>query len=121
MTVIVLGLDVGHVQEAIPAYREVHERGLDRRLEVDDLSLVDIAGVAFVAGPLDVELFEDAVFDDGDATFLGLEHVDEHFLLHAGVFLSLSAVGFGRVKGQVSIATLRDGAVSDAGFERRVS
>ena len=39
------------------------------------------------AGPL---LLEDAVFDDGDAALLGLEHVDQHFFLHAVVFLTLS-------------------------------
>jgi hypothetical protein len=99
MPVVVLGLDVGHVEKAIASDREVDERGLDRRLEVDDLPLVDIAGVALVAGPFDVELLEDAVFDDGNAAFLGLEHVDEHFFLHAGVFLSLSAVQAGLVKG----------------------
>ena len=89
VAVVVLGLDVGDVEEAVAADREVDERGLDRRLEVDDLALVDVPGVALVAGPFDVQLLEDAVFDDGDPAFLGLEHVDQHFFLHAGVFLTL--------------------------------
>ena len=98
MAVVVLGLDVGDVEEAVAADREVDERGLDGRLEVDDLALVDVAGIALVAGPLDVKLLEDAVLDDGDAAFLGLEHVDQHFFLHAVVFLTgrRSALVFGR-------------------------
>ena len=68
----VLGFDVRDVQEAVAADREVDERGLDRRLEVDDPSLVDVAGVALVAGALDVKLLENAVLDDGDPAFLGL-------------------------------------------------
>ena len=85
---IVLGLHVGDVQEAIAADGEIDERGLDRRLEIDDLALVDVTGVALVAGALDVQLLKDAILDDGDTAFLGLEHVDQHFFLHAGVFLT---------------------------------
>src|SRR5262249_38740336 len=48
-----------------------------------DAAFVDVADVALVAGPFDVELFEYAVLEDGDATLLGLQHVDEHFFLHA--------------------------------------
>src|SRR5262249_5826072 len=51
--------------------------------DVDDTALVDVADVALVAGALHGQLFEDAVLQDGDAALLGLEHVDEHFLLHA--------------------------------------
>ena len=85
-------LDVGDVQEAIAADAEIDERRLDARLDVDDAALVDVADVAFVAGALDVQFFEDAVLEDGDAAFLGLQHVDEHFFLHAIPF-SDSAVG----------------------------
>jgi hypothetical protein len=88
--VVVLRLDVGDVQEAVAPDREVDERGLDRRLEVDDLPLVDVPGIALVAGALDVQLLEDAIFDDGDPAFLGLEHVDQHFFLHASIFLTQS-------------------------------
>lgn len=87
VAVIILRFDVGDVKEAVAADREVNERGLDRRLEVDDLSFVDIPGIALETGAFDIKLLEDAIFDDGDTAFLGLEHVDEHFFLHAGVFL----------------------------------
>src|SRR5262249_39082336 len=75
-------LDVGDVQEAIAAHAEIDERRLDARLDVDNAALVDVADVALVAGPLDVQLLQDAVLDDGDAALLGLEHVDQHFFLH---------------------------------------
>jgi hypothetical protein len=74
------------VEEAVTADREVDERGLNRRLEVDDLPFVDVAGVALVTGALDVQLFEDAVLNNCDATFLGLEDIDQHFFFHAVSF-----------------------------------
>ena len=80
---VVRRLDVGDVQEAVAADAEIDERRLDARLDVDDAALVDVADVALVAGPLDVQLFQHAVLDDGDAALLGLQDVDEHFLLHA--------------------------------------
>ena len=40
---VVLGLDVGDVEEAVAADREVDERGLDGRFEVDDPALVDVS------------------------------------------------------------------------------
>ena len=95
---VVLGLDVGDVKEAVAADREIDERGLNGRFEVDDLAFINIAGIALVAGPFDVQLLQDAVFDDGDPALLGLEHVDEHFFLHAVVFLAESG-GDKRVKG----------------------
>ncbi len=85
----ILGLDVRDVQEAIAADREVDERRLDGRLEVDDLPLVNVARIALVAGPFDVQLLENTVFHDGDAAFFGLEHVDQHFFLHAVSFRDL--------------------------------
>ena len=74
------------MQESVPADREVDERGLDRRLEIDDLALINVAGIALVAGALDVQLLEDPVFDDRDAAFLRLEDVDQHFFFHAVSF-----------------------------------
>ena len=79
-------LHIGNVQETIAADAEIDEGGLDAGLDVDDAALVDVADVAFVTGALDVQLFEDAVLQDGDAAFLGLQHVDEHFFLHAFPF-----------------------------------
>ena len=82
----VLRLDIRDMQEPIAADRKVDKRGLDRRFEVDDPALVDVARIALVACSLNVKLFKDAVLDDRDPAFLGLEHVDQHFFLHAVSF-----------------------------------
>gem|GEM_PF-6511071 len=107
MTLEILGFHVGDVQKAVAADREINERGLNRRFEIHDLSLVDIAGIAFVAGALNIKLFKDAVLDNRDAAFLGLEHVDQHFFLHTTIFLTQSkSVVVGRVMepgGSVSV------------------
>jgi hypothetical protein len=74
------------MQEAVAADREIDEGGLDGRFEIDDLTLIDIPGVALVAGPLDVQLLEDAVLDDRDAALLRLQDIDQHFFFHAVSF-----------------------------------
>ncbi|MFO0964996.1 MAG: hypothetical protein U0793_05315 [Gemmataceae bacterium] len=87
LQVAVIGrLDVGDVQETVAADAEIDEGGLNAGLDVDDAALVDVPDIAFVAGALDVKLFEDAVLQDGDAYLLGLENVDEHFLFHCWSF-----------------------------------
>jgi hypothetical protein len=89
MAIKVLWLDIGNMEEAVAANREIDKGGLNSRLEVDDFALIDVTGVTLVAGSFDVQLLEDAILDDGDAAFLGLEHIDEHFFLHAGSFRDL--------------------------------
>jgi hypothetical protein len=79
----ILRLDVRDMQKSVTADREVDKGGLDRRLKVDDSALVDVARVALVAGSLHIELFENAVLDDGDPAFFGLKDIDQHFFLHA--------------------------------------
>jgi hypothetical protein len=39
-----------------------------------------------LAAALDVELFENAVFNDRNPTFFGLRNVDQHFLFHDVAF-----------------------------------
>ena len=87
MALIVLRFDVGDVEETVATDGKIDESGLNGGLKVDHLALVDISGIAFVAGSFDVQLLQDAVFDDGDTALLGLEDVDQHFFLHAAVFL----------------------------------
>ena len=79
---VVRRVHVRDVQEPVAADAEVHERGLDARLDVDDPALVDVPDVALLAGPLDVEFFQHAVLDDRDPALLRLEDVDQHFFLH---------------------------------------
>lgn len=86
MAIVVLRLDVRDMKEAVAADREIDEGGLYGRFEIDDLTLVDVTGVALVAGSLDVQLFEDAVLDDRDTALLGLQDIDQHFFFHAVSF-----------------------------------
>jgi hypothetical protein len=86
MTIVVLGLDVRDVEEAIAADREIDESGLYGRFEIDDLALVDIPGVAFVARALDIQLLENAVFNNSNTALLGLQDIDQHFFFHAVSF-----------------------------------
>jgi hypothetical protein len=83
----VLRLDIADVQKAVSADTEVDERGLNAWLQVDDLSRIDVADVIVLAGALDIELFKDAVFNDRDAAFFRLAHVDQHFFFHGFAFL----------------------------------
>jgi hypothetical protein len=83
---IILGLDVRDMEESIAPHRKIDERRLNRGFDVDDFSFIDIPGITLVAGPFNVELFEYAVLDDCDSAFLRLEHVDQHFFLHAVSF-----------------------------------
>ena len=78
----ILGLDVAYVQKAVPAHAEIDERRLDAGLQVDDHALVDVSYVIVLSRALDVEFFQHSVFNHGDAAFLGLGDVDQHFLLH---------------------------------------
>ena len=89
-------LDVADVQEAVAAHAEIDERRLDARLQVDDDALIDVAHVAVLPGALDVELFQDAVFDDRDPAFLRLRDIDQHFLFHGLCVLMLRLPRRGR-------------------------
>ena len=70
------------MQKAVAADAEIDERRLDARLQVDDAAFVDVADVVFLARPLDVQLFEQSVFNDRDAAFLRLRDIDQHFFFH---------------------------------------
>ena len=89
----VLRLDVADVQKAVAADAEIDERRLDARLQVDDAALVDVADVIVLAGPLDVELFQDSVLNDRDPAFFRLRDVDQHFLLHSEYRFLCSVAG----------------------------
>ena len=78
----VLRLDIADVQKAVAADAEIDERGLNAGLNIDDAAFVDVADVVVGARALDVELFEQAVFNNRNPTFFGLRDVDEHFLFH---------------------------------------
>jgi hypothetical protein len=89
MAIEILRRHVGDMEKSVASHGEIDKGRLDGGLEVDDLALVDVARVTLVAASFDVELLEGAILDDGDPAFLGLEHVDQHFFLHAGSFPDL--------------------------------
>ena len=78
----VLRLDVADVQKPVAADAKIDERRLDARLQVDDPPLVDVADESLLAGPLNVEFFEQVVFEDRNPAFFRLRHVDQHFAFH---------------------------------------
>ena len=78
------------MQEPVAPDGKVNKSSLDRRLEIDDLALIDVASVTLEARPLDVQLLKNPVLHDRDPALLGLEYVYQHFFLHAVVFLTLS-------------------------------
>ena len=87
----VLRLDVADVQKAVAADAEIDERRLDARLQIDDPALIDVADVVVLAGPLDIELFEQSILNDRDPAFLRLRDIDQHFFFHVAGYL----LGFG--------------------------
>src|SRR5581483_2681768 len=91
---VVSRLHVGDVQKTVAAHAKIDECRLDARLDVDDAALVDVADIALGTGPLHVELFQHAVFNDGDAALFGLQDIDQHFLFHAvPLFAGVRGVG----------------------------
>ena len=85
----VLWFDVADVQKAVAPHAEVDEGRLDARLQVDDYPLVDVPNVIILAGSLDIQFFEHAIFDDRNPAFLRLRYVDQHLLFHAYPFFSI--------------------------------
>src|SRR5579872_690826 len=79
---VILIFDVADMQKPVAAHAEVDERRLDAGLDVDDAALIDVAHEVFEAVALDVQLFEDGVFHNGNPALFGLERIDEHFLFH---------------------------------------
>jgi len=57
-------VDVPDVQEGVPGQPDVHEGGLHPRQDLQDPTLVDVAGQALGVGVVDEELDQGAVLDD---------------------------------------------------------
>ena len=75
-------MQVAYVEEAVFALPEVNKSGLYSGFDIYHFSLVDVSNVTVEACPLDVKLFEIAVFDDRDPAFFGFSHIYEHFSCH---------------------------------------
>ena len=70
--------DLAGMEEGVLVDPDVHEGGLEAGVDVQHLTLVDVADERLLGLALDVVLLEDAVVEDRDADLLGLEGVDEH-------------------------------------------
>jgi hypothetical protein len=79
---VVLVFDIADMQESVAADAEIDEGSLNAGFDVDNFTFVDVSDVVFCTAAFYVELFEDAVFDDRNPTFLGLQDIYEHFLFH---------------------------------------
>ena len=77
-----LRVDLVHGQEARPAGAELHEGGLERRVDRLHDSLVDVALELPAASRFDLDPVQNAVGNDGHTAFFRLENIDEHFLGH---------------------------------------
>ena len=77
---VVLGIDIGNVQEAIAAYAEIDEGCLDARLNIDNFTTVNVADEALLLLSFDVEFFEHAIFEDSNAHLFVRHGIDQHFL-----------------------------------------
>ena len=102
----VLRVEVGDVEEAVRAFAEVDERGLDRGLDIDDARLVDRADIRGGRGALAVELRKFALLEDRDAHLIAGNIVDDHELLQLLALDHHGLVAFdGRlVRGLVEVA-----------------
>ena len=82
--------DVVHVQEAVLLISDVDERGFKPRDDIFDLRLVDVADDAAVLFPLDEQLSELIVLENGDTRFVAIRG-DDHFLVHGTLWRKVSA------------------------------
>lgn len=74
------------MQESIASDTEIDEGGLDTWLDIYDTAFVNVADVTFVGDSLDIKLFKDSIFEDGNPGFLLLEDIDQHYFLHQCAF-----------------------------------
>src|SRR5439155_65979 len=103
LAAVVLSLELGdddlvHVEEAVLLEADLDERGLHSRQDVVDLAEVDVAGDRPALGPLEVDLGDLVVLEDGDAL---LAHIDGHEQLalrvgERGALLRLAAAALRR-------------------------
>ena len=99
---VVLEFHVADVQKPIAAHTEIDESGLDTGLDVDDPALVDVSDVVLETVTFDVQFLKDPILHDGNPTFLRLEDVDQHFLLHCSPLIAGECEDHRRIAGQMS-------------------
>jgi ornithine cyclodeaminase len=78
----VLRLHVADMEKAVAANAKIDKRRLDTRLQIDNGALVNVADVRVLARAFNIELFQQAILQDGDAALFRLGNIDQNFLFH---------------------------------------
>ena len=94
LAVVVLEVldDVGDVEEGVALQAEVDEGRLHAREHLGDAPFVDVADDGAVARPLDPQLDDLALVEDGDARLV-LRRVDHDLARHDGWIVSRGKLG----------------------------
>src|SRR5690606_17649394 len=99
----VVGADeILDVQERGPLLTDVDEGGLHARQNAADLAEIDVAEGAHRAQPLDMELGQDAVFDERYADFADVDVDDEKVPAHIGMSGAPARRSLGERRGQAA-------------------
>ena len=75
---VVVRMDLGEGEEAVPVAAIFDEGGLQARLDADDLGEIDVALELLLRGCLDIVIFEAVTVQHDDAGFLRVCRVDQH-------------------------------------------
>ena len=79
---VIVGMDLGEGEEAVPVAAVVDERRLQRRFDPGDLGEVDIAAQLPLVGGFEVEFLNPAAAQDDDPSLLGMRRIDKHLVGH---------------------------------------
>ena len=80
--------DVGQMDESAALEADVDKRGLHARHHAQDPADIDVAHVATARLALDMNILNEAVFQDGDARF-HRRHIDENLGAHAAILRTI--------------------------------
>jgi hypothetical protein len=79
----VTGVNIRDVQEPVSADPKINKRCLNARLDIHNLSRVNVADDVLARQPLNIQFFKNSLFNDRNAGLLGENRVNEHDLLHS--------------------------------------
>ena len=90
---VVLKFNIADVQKPVAPDAKIDECCLNTGFNIDDAALVDIADVIFEAVSFDVKFLQQAIFNDGNPTFLRLKDIHQHFFFHHSPFSKYECAG----------------------------
>ena len=79
---VVVGMDFGEGEKAVPVASVVDEGGLERGLDPRYFGEIDITAQLLLVRGLEVELLDAAAAQDDDPGFFGMRRIDKHFVGH---------------------------------------